>query len=143
MFVDGQIRRMARYAWSIAAINLVLSLILTPLLGLEGVALGTTCAYLAVLPFWVRFVVGRFEISIGQLARQAWLPAYVGGGAAAAAALTGRLALDVGGPVEVVVTLAASTLLGWTIVYFAFLSGDERRLVRSLGPARRAPGVSA
>lgn len=128
MFVDGQLRRLVKLSWSVALINLVLSLALTPLLGLEGVALGTTLAYLAVLPFWVRYVLRRFEIGVGELARVAWAPAYCAGALAAGLAFLAQLTMTLDDAPTVLAVLAVAVAIAWAVIFAGFFSADERRL---------------
>ena len=52
------------------------SLALTPLLGLDGLVLGTAIPYAVAFPFFMRFVLRKLPVSLGDLARRAWLPAY-------------------------------------------------------------------
>jgi len=141
MFVDGRLRRLATLSWTTAALNLVLSLALTSWLGLEGVALGTTLAYLAVLPFWLRYVVTRFGLPLRELARVAWLPAYGTGVLVAGIALTARALLPLDDPLSVFATLAGSVALGWAFIFFFVLTPDERRLAREVtgAPAGSSP----
>ena len=126
MFVDGQLRRLVKLSWSVAVVNLVLSLALTPLLGLEGVALGTTLGYMAVLPFWVRYALQRFDITVGELARAAWVPAYSAGAIAAAVALLARLTLPLDNAVTVLAVLGVAVAAGWAVIFAGFFSAEER-----------------
>ena len=56
------------------AVNLGLSLALTPSLGLNGVVLGTTIAYVLAFPFFLRLTLRTLPIRLAELAREAWLP---------------------------------------------------------------------
>ena len=132
MFVDGQLRRLVKLSWSVALVNLVLSLALTPLLGLEGVALGTTLGYMAILPFWLRYVLRRFSIPVGELARAAWVPAYSAGAIAAGIPLLARLILPVDSLPVVLAVLAGAVAVAWAVIFAGFFSADERRLVREV-----------
>jgi O-antigen/teichoic acid export membrane protein len=132
MFVDGKLSRMVRLSWSVALINLVLSLALAPLLGLEGVALGTTLAYMVVLPFWVRYMLRRFDLGVGELARAAWLPAYSAAALAAGLALLARLTMPLDSAPVVLAVLAVAVASGWAVVFLGFFTSDERRLAREV-----------
>ena len=132
MFVDGQLRRLVELSWAVAGLNLVLSLALTPLLGLEGVALGTTLAYVAVLPFWVRYALVKFDIPIRELARAAWAPAYLAGALAAALAFLARATLELDDALTVLTVLSGVVAAGWAVVFLGFFSTDERRLAREV-----------
>jgi O-antigen/teichoic acid export membrane protein len=132
MFVEGRLRRLATLSWATAGLNLVLSLGLTPLLGLEGVALGTTLAYVAILPFWVTDMLRRTGIGARELAVQAWLPAYAAGAVVVGVALAARAALPLDEPVAVFGALLAAVAVGWAFLAFAFSTPDERRLAREL-----------
>ena len=55
----GRAPALARYAWLVAVSNLALSLALTPLLGLEGVTIGTAVPYLVGFPFLLRMSAAR------------------------------------------------------------------------------------
>jgi O-antigen/teichoic acid export membrane protein len=135
MFVDGRLGKMAAYAWSVAAINLALSVALVVPLGLVGVAIGTTGAYVAVLPFYVRYALRRTEIGLPEFARSAWPPAYGTGLVLAAALIAIRLSFDLQTAPEVLGTAAAATLLGYALLFCVFFDSAERRMF--LGMIRR------
>jgi O-antigen/teichoic acid export membrane protein len=131
MVVDGQLRRLAAYSWSIAGVNLALSLALTPLFGLVGVAIGTTAAYLSVLPFFLRYALRRRRIPVGEFARAVWVPAY-GAGAALALALLGvRLATTLESAFSVLAVAALGTLAGYALLLGVFFDDQERAMFRS------------
>jgi O-antigen/teichoic acid export membrane protein len=135
MFVDGHVRRLAKLSWTIAAVNLTLSLALTPWLGLEGVALGTTLAYVALLPAWVRYVIERFGLSLRELARTAWVPAYGTGLLVAGLALAGRAVFPLDDAATVIAVLIASVAIGWAFIFSVVLTPEERRLAREVAGA--------
>lgn len=132
MVVDRRLRRLATLSWATALINLALSLALTPLLGLEGVALGTTGAYLAVLPFWVAYMLKRFAVPVRELAATAWLPAYSTAALVLGVGLAARAVLPFDSAAEVFGTLVVSVAIGWAFLFAAFLTPDERRLSREV-----------
>ena len=135
MFVDGHVRRLAKLSWTIAIVNLALSLALTPWLGLEGVALGTTLAYVALLPAWVRYLIDRFDLSLRELARTAWAPAYGTGLLVAGLALVGRSVFDLDNAATVVAVLVTTVALGWAFFFLVVLTPEERRLAREVAGA--------
>jgi O-antigen/teichoic acid export membrane protein len=73
----GRVRQLAWYAWLVAGVNFVFALVLTPLLGLEGIALAIAVPYFALLPIFFGFVRSAFPAAtIGDFVRQVWLPTY-------------------------------------------------------------------
>ena len=59
-----------------AALNLVLALVLTPELGLEGPALATAIPFFLAFPLLLSVGLDASGAPLGELARRAWLPAY-------------------------------------------------------------------
>ena len=116
----------------IAALNLVLSLALTPSLGIEGPALGTAIAYVAGFPLMLRIGLGVGGLSLAELARGAWLPAYALGAVLAAALVGARLALDPHSLVVVLPLVLAGPLAYWAAYYGLVMDAGERAFVRSL-----------
>ncbi|MGI8945070.1 MAG: polysaccharide biosynthesis C-terminal domain-containing protein [Thermoleophilaceae bacterium] len=130
----GRAGVLARYAWIAAIANLAISLALTPLIGLEGVAIGTTVPYLVAFPFTLRLIRSVVPVSLANLAREVWVPAYTSGLVLAAALGAVRLttALD---SVPAVLGVGAGGLLAYWIAFYAlWLRPDERALVRGLVP---------
>jgi hypothetical protein len=138
MFVDGQFRRLAIYAWSIALINLAVSLILTPILGLEGVAIGTAVGNAAMIPFFVSYALTKFGLTVGDLARSAWKPGYITGAGLAAALGLVRLLVPLDSAVVVLGVAAAGVLASWLVIYFFWFDVNERGLLLRLLPGRSA-----
>jgi len=128
----GRARQAALVVAGIAGLNLALSLALTPSLGIEGPALGTAIAYVAGFPLMLRIGLGVGGLSVGELARGAWLPAYVLGAVLAAALVGARLALDPHTLVVVLPMVLAGPLVYWAAYYGLVMDGDERAFVRSL-----------
>ena len=116
----------------IAALNLVLSLALTPSLGVEGPALGTAIAYVAGFPLMLRIGLGVGGLSLAELARGAWLPAYALGAALAVALLGARLALNPHSLAVVAPLVVGGPLAYWAVYYGLVMDAGERGLVRSL-----------
>ena len=115
-----------------AGINLVLALILTPKLGVEGPAIATAGAFAAVLPVLLRTGLRASGASIEELLRRAMAPAYALG-----AALAGILAaIRFGLEPESLAPVAAASILGvlayWAGFYVLVLDSGERELVRDL-----------
>jgi O-antigen/teichoic acid export membrane protein len=135
----GRARVLTLYAGAVAVVNLGLSLALTPALGLNGVVLGTTIAYVLGFPFFLRIGLSTFPVRLAELAREVWLPAYLTGAVMAAALLAVRLSV----PLDTVPTVFAAGLLAviayWAIYYMAWLRPGERALVKSVAraPMRR------
>ncbi len=94
LWAAGRTRVQVGIAWATAAINLVLSLALTAWLGLEGVVLGTTIAYALLLPVTLHYVTDTFPVTIGELARRAFLPAFAPGVFLAAVLVAANALLD-------------------------------------------------
>lgn len=123
---------LARYAWIVALSNLALSLALTPLLGLEGVTIGTAVPYFAIFPFTLRQVRHVVPVPLGELFRESFLPAYLVG-----LALAGALTLlRVVAPPETVPTVLAAVIGGtvafWVVFYAVVMRPSERVLVRDV-----------
>src|SRR5262249_7070855 len=83
LLAAGRARRLSLYAGAVAAVNLALSLALTPSFGLNGVVLGTTLAYVLGFPFFLAMTLSTFDVSLTEFAREAWVPAYLTGAAVA------------------------------------------------------------
>ncbi len=77
-----------------AAANLVLSLVLTPELGLEGPALATALPFFAAFPVLLRLGLRASGAALGEVLGRAYLPALVLGADLALALGLARLAFD-------------------------------------------------
>lgn len=135
----GRARSAGLIVASAAALNLALTLVLTPELGVEGPALGTAVPFFLVFPLMLRVGLEASGASLGELARRAWLPAYGLGAALAAALVALRLGFEPRA-LPAVAGIAVAGVLGyWAAFYALVLSRDERALVRGLvsrsGPA--------
>jgi len=133
----GRARQVGLTVAGIAALNLVLSLALTPSLGVEGPALGTALAYLVGLPLMLRIGLRVVGVSLGELARSAWLPAYALGVVLGAVLVGARLLIEPDSLLTVGPLLVGGPLLYWLAYAALVLSADERALVRSLFSRRR------
>jgi O-antigen/teichoic acid export membrane protein len=129
----GAARYVARILVVVAALNLALSLALTPTLGLEGPALATAIPFALAFPLILG--VGRRAaggVKLRELVRRAWLPAYSPGAALAAALVGLRLAAELETLPAVLGAAAGGVLAYWLAFYVLVLDRRERALVRSL-----------
>ncbi len=130
--VERRMRQLLIYSWATAAVNLVLSVVLTALLGLVGVAIGTTAAYLLLMPYFVSFAFRGKDVTVADFARTVWRPVY--GLALALGAALGALRLMTPLdhlPVVLGVTIVA-TLGYWGAFYALALDAGERALIRTV-----------
>jgi O-antigen/teichoic acid export membrane protein len=132
----GKARTVARYMVVVAGANLALSLALTPLVGLEGPALGTAIPYLVAFPFLLRLSLSAAPVRLAELARVAWLPAYSLGAALAGLLVIARLALDINTLPELLALGGGGVLAYWLAFYAFWLAPHERALVRGLAGRR-------
>ena len=141
LIAAGHAPWLARYAWVVALSNLVLSLALTPPLGLEGVVLGTTIPYFVAFPVIFRFAMREVEVDFATVAREVFVPVYALGGALALALGLARLTLPLDTLPAVLAAAAAGPLAAWGAFYAFWLRPGERRLVRDVagGFLRLAP----
>lgn len=128
LVAHGETGWLARYAWSVALGCLAASLALTPLLGLDGLVLGTAIPYAVSFPIFMRFVLRKLPVDLGELARRAWLPAYPLAAALALALAAARLVLDLDTLGEVLVVGLGGLAAYWLIYATVFLDASERRL---------------
>ena len=125
----GKAREIALLFSVVALANLALSVALTPVLGLEGPALGTAVPFVLAAPFVLRITLAVSGASVGELLREAWMPAYGLGAllAGALALVSSLVALD--SLVVLTALLIGAPLAYWLIYAAIFLSRDERALV--------------
>jgi len=133
---EGRSREYARLIWLAAGVNIVLSLALTPSLGLEGVAIGTALPLVLVFPALLRNALAPAELGVGELARRAWAPAYALGLALALALVAARAGFGLDSLASVLATSVAGLALYWVAYAVLFLTPTERALLRRL-PAGR------
>jgi O-antigen/teichoic acid export membrane protein len=134
----GAARYVARILVVVAALNLGLSLALTPALGLEGPALATAIPF--GLAFPLLLAVGMRAgggVALGELVRRAWLPTYALAAALAAALVALRLVAEPETLPAVLGAAAAGVAAYWLAFYALVLDERERALARGL--LRRAP----
>jgi O-antigen/teichoic acid export membrane protein len=131
-----------KYAVAATAMSILVgySLLLTPSLGLNGVVLGTTLAYALAFPFFIRLALRILSVSLEELAREAWLPAYLTGAVLAAGLLAVRFTFSLDSLPEVLGAGVVAALAYWIAYYFAWLRPSERALVRSVASAPLAGG---
>jgi O-antigen/teichoic acid export membrane protein len=128
----GRVRELNRYAWLVAGTNLALSLALTPLIGLEGVVIGTAVPYFLYLPYFLRFALRALNFRFARLWREAWLPALSTAALAAAVAGVARLVVPLDTIGGVIVAAVAALAAGWGVYATVWMQPYERRMVRSV-----------
>jgi O-antigen/teichoic acid export membrane protein len=132
LIAAGRIRVITVYACAVAALNLGISIALTPRLGVDGVALGTSIAYLVGFPFFLWIVLSTFPVGLAELAREVWLPAYVTGAGVAALLLAVRLSV----PLDTFPSVVGAALIAvasyWAVYYRVWLRPAERALVKTV-----------
>jgi O-antigen/teichoic acid export membrane protein len=134
----GRAREAARILMLVAAANVALSLALTPAVGLEGPALGTTIPFVLAFPFLLRVGLGAAGVPLAELATRAWLPAYSLGAALAAVLVALRVAVDLASLAALVPVAVGGLIAYWLAFYALWLGPEERELVRGLAARRRA-----
>jgi O-antigen/teichoic acid export membrane protein len=115
-----------------ALLNLVLALILTPELGLEGPALATAIPFFLAFPLLLRAGLEASRAPLSELARRAWLPAYSLGLVLAAALVAARLGLEPETLAAVLLTCGLGVGAYWLLFYVLVLDAGERRLVHGM-----------
>jgi O-antigen/teichoic acid export membrane protein len=124
-------REVARYMAAVAAGVLVLSLALTPALGLEGPAVAVAASYIAAFPFVQRLVLRETGTELGELARTAWLPAYSLGAVLAGALVALRNAVELDSTGAVIAALAGGIAAYWLAWWLLVPDSAERATLRS------------
>jgi O-antigen/teichoic acid export membrane protein len=115
-----------------AALNLLLALVLTPELGVEGPAVATAAALVVAFPLLLRLGLRASGARLGELAARALAPAYALGALLAAGLVAIRLALDPESLPAVGALAVAGVVLYWAAFYALVLDADERTLARGL-----------
>ena len=115
-----------------AALNLLLALLLTPELGVEGPALATTSALAAAFPFLLRAGLRASGVRLANLLRRAVVPAYTLGAFLAGGLLAISVGLGVDTLAAVVTVAVGGPALYWLAYYLLVLDPAERELVRAL-----------
>jgi O-antigen/teichoic acid export membrane protein len=133
----GRARGVARIMIVVASSNLVLSLALTPVLGLEGPAVGTALPFVLAFPFMLRLGLGASGARLADVAARAYLPAWALGATLAVVLVVLRLVADPSS-LGAVLALAVGGVVAYWGVYFALvLEPGERSFVRGLLRRRR------
>jgi O-antigen/teichoic acid export membrane protein len=128
----GRAPTLARYAWLVAVSNLAISLALTPLIGLEGVTIGTAVPYLIGFPLLLRTLLGEVPVAPRTLWSAAFAPAYVLGALLAAGLALARVAGLPDELIPLIAVVALGLVAYWVAYYLVWLRADERELVREL-----------
>jgi O-antigen/teichoic acid export membrane protein len=115
-----------------AVLNLALSLLLTPELGIEGPALGTAIPFFLAFPLLLRVGLAASGASLSEVARWAGVPAYALGAALAAVLVAIRLGLEPSTLPAVLGTAIGGVLAYWVAFYGLVLTTNERAFMRSL-----------
>jgi O-antigen/teichoic acid export membrane protein len=133
----GEARAAGRTLAAAAALNLILALILTPELGVEGPAVATAGALAAAFPLLLRTGLRASGVALPDLLRRAMVPAYGLGALLGGALLAVRFGLEP----DTLPAVAAAAVAGmggyWTAFYALVFDDAERELARSL--LRRGP----
>ena len=93
----GRAPQVARLMVVFAVSNLALALVLTPKLGVEGPALATTIPFVLGFPLMLRNGLLVTGVSVSELVRRAFAPAYVVGAVLAAVLVGARLLAEPSG----------------------------------------------
>ena len=128
----GRAREIGLVYATVAVASLVLSLVLTPELGLEGPALATAVPFAVAFPVLVRVALAASGASLSELAARAWAPNYLLGAVMAALLVAARVVLDPDSLLAVAAVAAAGPLAFWAAFYGLVLDREERALTRGL-----------
>jgi O-antigen/teichoic acid export membrane protein len=128
----GRARALVKFAVATAAANLALSLALTPSLGLEGVVIGTAVPNWIIAPLILRLGMRVFEIELGDIMRDVWIPVFSLAVPLAAGVAALRFGLDLDTVPRVAGVAIGSVLLYWVAFAKLWLKPGERILVRDL-----------
>ena len=128
----GEARFAGRTLACAAALNLVLALILTPELGVEGPAVATAGALAVAFPFLLHAGLRASGVELSELVRRALVPAYALGALLAGALAAIRFGLEPETLPVVAVAAIGGVLAYWTGFYALVLDPSERELVRGL-----------
>jgi O-antigen/teichoic acid export membrane protein len=126
----GAARDAARLMIGIAAADLVLALLLTPELGLEGTAIATALPFFLGYPLMLRVGLRASGARLGELAERAWVPNYFLGGCLALGLLAWRALAE--NDIQALLAAPVGVALYWLVFYRLVLGESERELVRDL-----------
>ncbi len=132
LIAAGRIRTLVSYSIAVAALNLALSLVLTPSLGLDGVVIGTSLPYVLAAPVFTIIVCRAFAVPVRDYLREGFAVPAIGGCLLASGELLTRALL----PIERPAILTSSIVLGlggYALgVYRLGMRPRERLLVRTM-----------
>ena len=130
LFTAGRLKRIVVAQWVAAIITVALTAALTGRYGIYGPIVGSMVGFGASTAILFPLALRTFDVRLGELARQAWLPAFsTGAGLAAVLALVrGPLGLD--RPLAGVIALIVGAALFWAAYALLWFGPDERSLVR-------------
>jgi O-antigen/teichoic acid export membrane protein len=128
----GRVRIIAIFISAVAGFSLVLSLTLTPPLGLDGVVLGTSIPNAMMVPIIIWIYCQTFDVSASVLLREAFIPAYTAGLALACAEMAATRLLPLDRPIVLLSFIAAALCAYTTAIYTVWLVPAERALVGTL-----------
>jgi len=128
----GKTKAVAKYFAIIAAVNLLLSLVLTPALGLLGPALGTAIPFFLAFPYVLRTGLSIVDVTVRTLVRQVWLPAYSLGVALAVFLAAVRVAVGLEQTATLMCSAAAGVATYWGAFYSLCLARAERTELRNV-----------
>ena len=137
----GEARAAGRTLAAAATLNLALALILTPELGVEGPAVATAGALVAVFPILLSTGLRASGTRLADLFARALAPAYACGAVLGGLLLAVRFGLEPESLPAVAVTAVGGVLLYWVAYYRLVLDPSERELVTGL--LRRRPEARA
>jgi O-antigen/teichoic acid export membrane protein len=133
----GEARAAGRTLAAAAVLNLVLALVLTPGLGVEGPAVATAGALAAAFPLLLRTGLRASGVAPRELLARAAIPAYALGALLGGALLAVRFGLEPETLPAVGVAAVAGVGLYWAAYYRLVLDDGERELVSGLLRPRR------
>jgi O-antigen/teichoic acid export membrane protein len=133
----GRARELARYALTVACGNIALALILTPMLGLDGIALATAVPYLAAFPLLLRMTLSVVPVSLAELLSTSFVPAYVLGAVLAGGLVALRLLVPLETLEAVVATALGALAAYWAAFFVVWMGPEERELVLVVARLRR------
>lgn len=126
----GRFRTIAVLSWVVVAVNVAVTLALTPSMGIWGPVLGAVVSFTVALGYSLPLAVRLSGAGWGAIAVRAWLPAYSTGAVVAAVLVAVRLTVGLPAGVVTVVVAAAAVLGYWLLYAVVWLGPDERALVR-------------
>ena len=115
-----------------AALNLGMSLALTPALGLNGVVLGTTIPYILCAPIILILTVREFDVTYSDFVARVWRPVFTLALPFTIVLVAARLLLPLNSVLSVAAVTGGAVLGYWIAFYILHLDSGEQLLVRSL-----------